>query len=190
MKRISVYFPLLMALLCLAPSCQNNQENATAAQEEAQSEQIVSDPKQEESLKGVKIYDETIDPFEQIDQAVAHASQQDKLVICQLGGNWCPWCIKFAKFITTDEEIKQLVDDNFVYIHVNYKSRQDSLAQQVSKRLGNASRFGFPVLVVLNPDGSVLHIQNSAYLEEGQGYNRERVLDFFKNWTLQAVRGE
>lgn len=62
-------------------------------------------------------YDETIDPFEQIDQAVAQASQTDKFVVCQLGGNWCPWCIKFARFITADEEIKQVVDENFVYIH-------------------------------------------------------------------------
>lgn len=140
--------------------------------------------------QNTKVYDETIDPFAQIDQAVAKAKTEGKLTICQLGGNWCPWCIKFAKFITADEEIRQLVEKNFVYAHVNYKSRQDELAQKVSRRLGNAGRFGFPVLVILNPDGSVLHIQNSAYLEEGQGYNRDKVLDFFKHWTPAAVRGE
>ena len=137
-----------------------------------------------------KLYDEQINPFEQINQAVDSANASGKLAICQLGGNWCPWCIRFAKFITEDEEINQLIKDNFVYIHVNYKSRQDELAQQVSKRLGNAGRFGFPVLVILKSDGTVLHIQNSAYLEEGQGYSREKVLDFFKNWTPAAVNGE
>lgn len=142
------------------------------------------------AAQSTKVYDETIDPFLQISQAVDQARQSDRLVVCQLGGNWCPWCIRFANFIKADEEINQLIDDNFVYIHVNYKSRQDSLAQQVSKRLGNAGRFGFPVLVVLNPDGSVLHIQNSAYLEEGQGYDRDKVLSFFRNWTPKAVRGE
>lgn len=137
-----------------------------------------------------KLYDESVDPFQQIDAAVSQANASEKFVICQLGGNWCPWCIRFAKFITEDEEIRQLVDSNFVYIHVNYKSRQDELAQRVSKRLGNAGRFGFPVLVVLQPDGSVMHIQNSSYLEEGNGYNRERVLEFFRQWTPAAVRGE
>lgn len=136
-----------------------------------------------------KLYDETIDPFQQIDAAVSQAKAGEKFVICQLGGNWCPWCIRFAKFITEDEEIRQLVEANFVYIHVNYKSRQDELAQRVSKRLGNAGRFGFPVLVVLQPDGSVMHIQNSSYLEEGNGYNRERVIEFFRQWTPAAVRG-
>ena len=136
-----------------------------------------------------KVYDEIIDPFEQIDQAVAKAKTDGKYVICQLGGNWCPWCIKFAKFIKEDAEIDKVVNENFVYIHVNYKSRKDELAQKVSKRLGNAGRFGFPVLVILNPDGSVLHIQNSSYLEEGQGYNKAKVLDFFSKWTPASVQG-
>ena len=136
-----------------------------------------------------KVYYESIDPFEQIDQAVAKAKTDGKYVICQLGGNWCSWCIKFAKFIKEDADIAKVVNENFVYIHVNYKSRKDELAQKVSKRLGNAGRFGFPVLVILNPDGSVLHIQNSSYLEEGQGYNKAKVLDFFSKWTPASVQG-
>ena len=135
-----------------------------------------------------KVYDESIDPFEQIDKAVAKAQTEGKFVICQLGGNWCPWCIRFAKFITEDEEINKMVNDNFVYIHVNFKSRNDEQSQRVSKRLGNAGRFGFPVLVILNPDGTVMHIQNSAYLEEGQGYSKKKVFDFFKQWTPEAVK--
>jgi hypothetical protein len=48
------------------------------------------------------------------------------------------------------------------------------------ERLENCGRFGFPVFVVLNKDGKVLHIQDSSLLEEGQGYNQEKVLRFFK----------
>ena len=142
------------------------------------------------SAAQTKVYDESIDPFVQIDQAVAKAQAENKFVVCQLGGNWCPWCIRFAKFITEDEEINKLVSDNFVYIHVNFKSRNDELSLKVSRRLANAGRFGFPVLVILNPDGSVLHIQNSAYLEEGKGYNKKKVEDFFRQWTPTAVKGE
>ena len=58
------------------------------------------------------------------------------------------------------------------------------------KRLNNAGRFGFPVFVILDGDGKVIHIQDSSFLEEGQGYNQEKVLRFFKNWTPQVVQGE
>lgn len=58
------------------------------------------------------------------------------------------------------------------------------------KRLGNAGRFGFPVFVILNQKGEVIHIQDSALLEEGDGYNRKKVLSFFNHWTPRAVSKE
>ena len=56
------------------------------------------------------------------------------------------------------------------------------------RRLKGCGRFGFPVFVVLDADGTVLHTQDSSFLEEGQGYNKERVLRFFKCWTPAAVK--
>lgn len=136
-----------------------------------------------------KIYDETLDQNEQIDDAVAKADKEDKFVICQVGGNWCKWCLMFAEYINSDEEIKKTVEDNFVYIHVNHnpKDRTASLPLDVQKRLGNPLRFGFPVLIVLDSDGRLLHIQDSSFLEEGNGYNKAKVMRFFKNWTPENV---
>jgi hypothetical protein len=48
-------------------------------------------------------------------------------------------------------------------------------------------RFGFPVFIIVNGNGNVLHIQDSALLEEGQGYNIKKVIGFFKNWTASAI---
>ena len=49
-----------------------------------------------------KVYDEDINPLEQIDQAVDKAKREGRFVVCQVGGNWCPWCLRFADFITHD----------------------------------------------------------------------------------------
>ena len=140
-----------------------------------------------------KVYNEDINPIEQIDQADAKAKSEGKFVICQVGGNWCPWCLRFADFITNDTTISKVIDDNFVYIHVNYnprKSEGEAKARQAAelmKRLENCGRFGYPVFVVLGEGGKVVHIQDSSFLEEGQGYNKEKVLRFFNNWTPKAV---
>ena len=140
-----------------------------------------------------KVYNEDINPIEQIDQAVVKAKSEGKFVICQVGGNWCPWCLRFADFITNDTTISKVIDDNFVYIHVNYnprKSEGEAKARQAAelmKRLENCGRFGYPVFVVLGEGGKVVHIQDSSFLEEGQGYNKEKVLRFFNNWTPKAV---
>lgn len=145
------------------------------------------------SLK--KVYNEEINPIEQIDQAVEKAKAEGKFVVCQVGGNWCPWCLKFADFITNDTAISKVIDENFEYIHVNYNPRKSQGPEQVEqgkalmKRLDNAGRFGFPVFVILDEEGKIIHIQDSSFLEEGEGYNQEKVLRFFKNWTPSAVKG-
>ena len=140
-----------------------------------------------------KVYNESINPLEQIDQAVVKAKSEGKFVICQVGGNWCIWCLRFADFISNDTAISKVINENFEYIHVNYNPRksggeaQQQQAAALMKRLNNCGRFGFPVFVVLDNDGKVLHIQDSSFLEEGQGYHQEKVLRFFKNWTPKAV---
>lgn len=97
-----------------------------------------------------KVYNETINPFQQISQAVAEAKSEGKFVVCQVGGNWCPWCLRFADFITNDTTISKVISQNFKYIHVNYDPRRsdNELWQQqaaaLMKRLDNCGRFGFP----------------------------------------------
>ena len=140
-----------------------------------------------------KVYDDTIDQNEQIDNALKQAKREGKFVVCQVGGNWCPWCLRFADFITKDDDISTLIRDNFVYIHVNYSPNSPSDAKgqartaKMMKRLGNPGRFGFPVFVVLDERGNVVHTQDSSFLEEGQGYDKDKVLRFFKNWTPKVV---
>ena len=141
-----------------------------------------------------KVYNEDINPIEQIDQALVKARSEGKFVICQVGGNWCPWCLRFADFITSDTTISNVIDESFVYIHVNYNPRKSEgeekmqLIKKMLERLNNPARFGFPVFVVLDEEGRVMHIQDSSFLEEGKGYNQEKVLRFFKNWTPKAVK--
>jgi hypothetical protein len=99
----------------------------------------------------------------------------------------------FADFISKDSEITELIDKNFEYVHVNYNPRERNdeakmkKAEAMLERLGNPGRFGFPVFVVLDAKGKVLHIQDSSFLEEGNGYNKAKVMRFFSNWTPEAV---
>ncbi len=138
-----------------------------------------------------RVYNESADPMAQIDSALAavRADGSGRLVMCQVGGNWCPWCLRFADFATRDADIAKVMADNFAYIHVNYNPRKDSgeSAKALMDRLGNPARFGFPVFVVLDQGGNVLHIQDSSFLEEGQGYSKEKTLCFLNAWAPKAV---
>lgn len=135
-----------------------------------------------------KVYDETIDPMAQIDSALVEARAAGKYVIAQVGGNWCPWCLRFADFVAKDSAIAATIADNFVLIHVNYP--RHGAAVPLMRRLGNPGRFGFPVLVVLDAGGKVIHIQDSSFLEAGRSYYAKKVLRFFDCWTPKAVEGK
>ncbi|MDX5442362.1 MAG: thioredoxin family protein, partial [Hymenobacteraceae bacterium] len=58
----------------------------------------------------------------------------------------------------------------------------------VLEKLAYPQRFGFPVFVVLNSNGERIHTQNSAYLEEGQGYSKKKVLEFLGQWSPDALQ--
>ena len=137
-----------------------------------------------------KVYNEKINPMTQLDQTISKASKSKKNIIVQLGGNWCIWCLRFADFISKDAEIKSTIEESYEYIHVNIPRRgtpEEKLAEPLQKRLTYAGRFGYPALVVLSADGKVLHIQDSSFLESGNGYDSKKVLRFLKCWTPKAV---
>lgn len=132
-----------------------------------------------------KIYDEKADAMATLNNAISQAEKESKYVLCQVGGNWCPWCLRFAAFVESDSLIHETVYNNFVYVHVNWS--RDNKNPEAMKFLGNPARFGFPVFVILDEKGKVIHIQNSAYLEENKGYSEKKVNDFLLMWTRQAV---
>lgn len=135
-----------------------------------------------------KVYDESIDAMEQIHMAIDQARETDRFVLCQVGGNWCPWCLRFAEFAANDEVIAPLIKENYVYIHVNYSKDNNNL--EAMQYLGNPGRFGYPVFVILDQEGRPIHIQESESLEEGKGYSRKRVEKFLRLWNKKAVEAE
>jgi len=135
-----------------------------------------------------KVYDESLDAMEQIRNAVAEAKASNRYVMCQVGGNWCPWCLRFAQFATTDSVVAPLMQKDYVYIHVNYSKANKNL--EAMRFLGNPGRFGYPVFVVLNSEGTPIHIQESESLEEGKGYNPKRVARFLRLWSKKAVEND
>ncbi|MCX6330629.1 MAG: thioredoxin family protein [Bacteroidia bacterium] len=132
-----------------------------------------------------KIYDPSLDGMKQINDAVAAAKVSGKHVLIQYGGNWCPWCIKFDGFSKADPEISKMIADNYIPVKLNYSPENKNEAS--NKYLGNPTRFGFPVFIIVDGKGKVIHIQDSGLLEEGEGYNQKKVVEFLRNWTASAI---
>jgi len=135
-----------------------------------------------------QFFDPDADAEKQLRDALAEAKAENKHVFIEIGGNWCGWCLLFNQLITTDEEINNFINKNFVLIHVNYSKENKN--EKILKQLEYPQRFGFPVFVILNEDGKRLHTQNSGYLEEGKGHDRMKVLTFLQQWSPEALNPE
>ena len=132
-----------------------------------------------------KIYDPAADAQADLAQALRKADLEGKHVLVQVGGNWCSWCLKLEKLFASSDTIKRLLQDEFVFIHVNYSKENKNLP--VLERLGFPQRFGFPALVVLDAKGVRLHTQDSGLLEENKGHSAEKVLTFLSKWTKKSL---
>jgi len=135
-----------------------------------------------------KPYDPSLNAKQEIAKAIIKAKKEGKHVLLQIGGNWCPWCIKMHKYLHTQTEIKKLLEDNYIFREINYSKENKNL--DVLTDLGFPQRFGFPVMIVLNEKGERLHTQSTGNLEHEKSYNFEKVKSFLYNWRPDALNPE
>lgn len=139
----------------------------------------------EEKAKLPKPYDAKANAEKDIENLITKARKEKKNIMIQAGGNWCIWCLRFNQYVQTTPELKKLVDDNYLYYHLNYSP--DNKNEKVFAKYGNpGDEFGYPVFVVLDQNGKMIHVQKSDVLEEGKGYSLEKVKEFFNMWTIKS----
>jgi thioredoxin-related protein len=135
-----------------------------------------------------KLYNPGDDAKKEIESAVKKAKESGKHVMLQVGGNWCVWCARFNDFVTNDKSLDSSLNANYVVYHLNYSKENKNL--DILKKYSFPQRFGFPVFLVLNEKGELLHTQTSWYLEAGKGYDKEKVAAFFNDWGKKAFDPE
>ena len=139
----------------------------------------------EEKAKLPKPYNDKENAEEKIAQLVKQAQAENKNIMLQAGGNWCIWCLRFNQFVQTTPELKNIVDENYIYYHLNY-SPENKNEKVFAKYDHPGVKFGYPVFVVLDKNGKMIHTQDSAVLEEGKGYSIEKVKAFFQEWAPKS----
>lgn len=139
----------------------------------------------QEQTEKPKIYNPDADARLELQQAIAQAKSEQKHVLVQVGGNWCPWCIKLHRFFHDNTQIDSILKADYVFLLVNYSKENKN--PELMQEFEFPQRFGFPVLLVLNENGKRLHTQDSALLEEGDNYSVKKISQFLLSWNKQAI---
>ncbi len=74
--------------------------------------------------EAVTIYNPNANAKEDIAAAVKQAKAENKQVLLQIGGNWCPWCVRLHEMETTDNQIDSLLKADYVMVLVNVPQRK------------------------------------------------------------------
>jgi thioredoxin-related protein len=137
-----------------------------------------------QDLTKFNLYKPAENAKQEIASAVKKAKEEGKYVLIQIGGNWCIWCARFNDFITKNVSLDSLVNSNYVVYHLNYSKENKN--SDLLEKYDFPQRFGFPVFLVLNEKGDLIHTQSSWYLESGKSYDQEKVTAFIKDWSKKA----
>lgn len=135
------------------------------------------------SFAQVDTYSTEADARKDVATAIAKAKIEGKNIIIMFGGNWSPWCILFRETCLGDTELAKLLSENYKRICIGARENKDMLIEY-----GNPGRFGYPVFVILNSEGKPIHTQDSALLEEGDGYSKKEIMVFLKKWTVANTK--
>lgn len=160
---------LFLAILsvCLALPL-HAQENNTDAQENT-----------------ARLYDPSADAQLELRAALAQSAATGRHILLQIGGNWCSWCHKLDRLFTTDQRIDSLLQADYVSLRVNYS--EENKNENLLARLESPQRFGFPVLVILDSSGRLLHTQDTGLLEKDGAHDPEQVYRVLYLWRPDAL---
>jgi thiol:disulfide interchange protein len=126
------------------------------------------------------LYDENASGAKQISDALVLAKKENKRVLLQFGANWCGWCHKLHKLFQTDAKITSKLKDSYIVVLIDVNKGHND---DINKRYENPTRFGLPVIVILDADGKALVTQDTGKMEVGDHHDPEKVLAFLNQWS-------
>ncbi len=127
-------------------------------------------------------YDADADAQAQIDAAVVSAAEDGRRVLVVFGANWCEWCRRLDWVFQNQRQVSDALEAGYHLVHVDVGPRRSSTNRAVAARYGDPISRGLPCLVVLDGDGEVAHVQETASLEAGDRHDPALVLAFLERW--------
>jgi thiol-disulfide isomerase/thioredoxin len=127
-------------------------------------------------------YDEHANADAQVAAAKAKAAAEHKLLLIDLGGNWCPDCRILAGVMALPE-VKAFIDAHYVVISVDVGRFDKNM--QIPARFGLSGHMGgVPNLLVVDPaSGRLVDQGHTSALEDARDMSPQALADWLAKWT-------
>lgn len=126
-------------------------------------------------------YDEGADADRAVDDALARAARDQKLVLIDLGGNWCPDCRILAGVMALPE-VSKFVHAHYDVVSVDVGRFDKNL--QIPARFGITDRLeGVPSVLIVTPDGKLVDRGHVAALADARTMTPQAIADWLASWA-------
>lgn len=85
-------------------------------------------------------------------EALKKAQIEDKKVLADMSAIWCSTCRKLDKLVFSDQRVKRVINQHYVFARIEYDSSE---GQDFMQKYGV---YGFPTVLVLNAQGEKLQL--------------------------------
>jgi len=126
-------------------------------------------------------YDSARDPFSDGQHALQLARETRRMVLIEVGGDWCSWCHVLDRFLNRHPAIRTKLHERFVVLKVNVDDSDDN-TEFLS---GFPPAMGYPHMYVTRNDGSIVDSQDTAEFLHNGKYSEQRFLSFLERWSGQ-----
>ncbi len=126
-------------------------------------------------------YDPARDPFADGRAAIALATATQRRILIEVGGDWCSWCQLLDRFIKSDKQIEQALQQTFVVLKVNVsdENANEKFLATFPKNLG------YPHMYVADMNGKVIHSQDTGEFLSSRKYSKQKFMAFLDRWKLK-----
>ncbi len=128
-------------------------------------------------------YDPAANAQDDIDAALLAASEDGKMIIVAMGGNWCHDSRSLAAQFEKPR-FQKLLNENFhlVYVDVGRKDRNIDIANT----FGLDEIVGTPTVFVLSPTGDVLNFETAPTWRNAANRSEDEIWTYFNNFTVSG----
>ena len=126
-------------------------------------------------------YDEKADADAVVAAAFARAKKSHKLVLLDLGGNWCPDCVILANVMRLPA-MKDFLAAHYEIATVDVGRFDKNL--QIPARFGYTKRLeGVPTVLVATPDGKLVNDGHVFALSDARHMTPQSLAAYLAEWT-------
>jgi thioredoxin 1 len=135
-------------------------------------------------MTATKIFSDTADAKQEIQEAILKANAEHKHVLLDFGGNWCADC-QLLNIYFHDPGNASLLAANYVVVEVNIGEYDKNL--DIAQKYGIPLKLGVPAMAVLDGKGRLLYAQRNGEFEKMRKLDSSAVNAFLEKWKPQRA---